>query len=180
MKQNLKDLYFKWLCNIVCGKRYAKQISYRELLGRLHETEFIFLIPLDENLASDGVDLRYRFALEYDYDPDYVLREINDPCSVLEMMIVLSFHCEEGIMDDPHMGDRTAQWFWEMIVNLGLGSMYDSRFNLDYVDDVIETFLYREYEPDGKGGLFRIRDCDTDLRDIPIWRQLCWYLNTIT
>lgn len=178
--EDLKSLYFKWLCSIVSDNRYSKQVSFKKLLTRLHETEFIFLIPLDENLASDGVDLRYRFALAQGYDPDYVEDELDGPCSVLEMMIVLSLHCEETIMDDPQMGDRTGQWFWGMIVNLGLGSMLDSRFDSDYVDDVIETFLYREYEPDGKGGLFRIRNCERDLRDVEIWYQLCWYLNTIT
>lgn len=181
-RNDYENLYFKWLCKIVNSDRYRKEVSFRKLLTRLHDTEFIYLIPLDENLATDGVDLRYRFALDEHCEDDYdrIMEDLDYPCSVLEMLIVLSLHCEESIMDDPRYGNRTSQWFWGMIKNLGLGSMTDSRFDSDYVDDVIERFLYREYEPDGRGGLFTIRDCDVDLRNVEIWHQLCWYLNTIT
>ena len=83
-------------------------------------------------------------------------------------------------MDDPDLGDRTSQWFWRMIVSLGLGSMVDERFDISMVHDVVERFLNREYEPNGKGGLFTIRHCEYDLRDVEIWYQLCWYLDSIT
>ena len=66
-----------------------------------------------------------------------------------------------------------------MIRNLGLGSMTDVNFDDDYVKDRIEIFLYREYEPDGKGGLFTIKNCDIDLRTVEIWTQLCWYIDSI-
>ena len=82
-------------------------------------------------------------------------------------------------MDDPRYGDRTAQWFWGMITNLGLSPMKDRKFDERFVDDVVDRFLDREYRPDGKGGLFHIKDCDGDLRDLEIWRQLLWYLDTI-
>ena len=67
-----------------------------------------------------------------------------------------------------------------MIVNLGLGSMTDNRYEAYVVDDILDRFLDREYEPDGKGGLFTIRGCKHDLRKVEIWYQTCWYLNTIT
>ena len=82
-------------------------------------------------------------------------------------------------MDDPKIGNRTQQWFWTMITNLGLGDMYDSRFDRRYVKKVVDKFLNREYSPDGDGGLFRIRNCDEDLRTVEIWTQLCWYLDSI-
>ena len=37
----------------------------------------------------------------------------NKTCSVLEMMIALAIRCEEHIMDDPDVGNRTGQWFWK-------------------------------------------------------------------
>ena len=94
------------------------------------------------------------------------------------MMVALAIRCEENIMDDPSYGNRTGQWFWGMIVNLGLGFMTDSRFDEKFVDDVIFRFLNREYEPDGKGGLFTVRNCKYDLRTVEIWYQMCWYLDT--
>ena len=172
---SLIEEYFEWLCEIVYGSNYSKRISYDKLLIHLHETEFRYLIPRDRNCAEHGIYLRYRFA---DDLSDY----IEGPCSVLEMMVALALRCEENIMDDPVMRNRTSQWFWEMIVNLGLGAMYDERYDEAYVDDVIKRFLNREYDPDGSGGLFRIRDVyfDADLRRVEIWHQLCWYLDSIT
>jgi hypothetical protein len=105
---------------------------------------------------------------------------ITGPCSVLEMMIALAINTEEDIMDDPRFGDRTGQWFWGMIVSLGLGGMNDYRYDERLVDDVIDTFLRREYEPDGRGGLFTVRHCDRDMRDVEIHIQRNYYLNTIT
>lgn len=83
-------------------------------------------------------------------------------------------------MDDPTMGDRTGQWFWGMIINLGLGCMTDDQYDEEYVESVVRRFLNREYEPDGRGGLFRVRRCEYDLRNVEIWDQLGWYLNSIT
>lgn len=170
---NLYNRYFDWLCDLVCRQRYSKAISFRKLLTRLHETEFTYLIPRDKNRAMDGIDLRWRFSLEYDLDSG----DLDGPCSVLEMMVALAIRCEEDYMDDPGVGDRTGQWFWGMIVNLGLGSMTDTRYDERVVDDILQRFLNREYEPDGKGGLFTVRNCNFDLRDVEIWVQMCYYLD---
>lgn len=173
------DEYFDWLYNTVCGSRFAKQISYRKLLMHMHDTEFIFLIPNDQHRAEDGVNLRYRFALARDYDVDWTMDILDGPCSVLEMMVALSIKCEENIMDDDDFGNRTGQWFWGMVVSLGLGSMIDDRYSKHTVDNNLNRFLNREYEPDGRGGLFTIRRSSYDLRRVEIWHQLCWYLDSI-
>lgn len=177
----MRQMYFDWLCGLVCGERYSKQVSFDKLLHHLYSIEFKWVIRRDQNRAEDGIDLRWRFANEVDTGkhPDDVMDILDGPCSMLEMMIALSIRCEETIMDDPRMGDRTGQWFWGMIVNLGLGSMIDSRFNVGFVDEAVDIFLNREYEPDGHGGLFTIKDCQYDLRDVEIWTQLCWYLDDI-
>lgn len=169
------DAYFEWLFNMVCGDNFARNISYRKLLQSLHATRFRYSILKDQNRAEDGVDLRWRFHTESGHIPS-----LATPCSVLEMMIALAIRCEENIMDDPAIGNRTQQWFWGMINNLGLGSMYDTNFDEDEFDYKINRFLDREYEPNGKGGLFTVRNCDRDVREVEIWYQLCWYLDSIT
>lgn len=174
MRETIEREYFDWLCDLICRNRFAKNISFKKLLTYLHEKEFRYSIPTDVNRFEDGIDLRYRF------DDAYPYLDKRKPCSVLEMMVALSVRCEEEYMDDTTKGDRTSQWFWGMVVNLGLGSMTDDRFNLSVVEDVIERFLDRDYEPDGEGGLFTVRNCEFDLRDIEIWHQLCEYLNEIT
>lgn len=178
MPDNIYDEYFEWLYNLVCEQRYSRPI-YRKLLRRLHDTRFRYSIPRDRDRAENGEDLRYRFALECGHDVPTTLADLGRPCSVLEMMIALAINCEEHIMDDADYGNRMGQWFWNMIVNMGLGPMTDDMYNEREVDDIVRRFLNREYEPDGKGGLFRIRGCEIDLRGVEIWHQLCWYLNTI-
>jgi hypothetical protein len=95
------------------------------------------------------------------------------------MMVALAISCED-FMDDPQKGDRTGQWFWGMIVSLGLGSMTDDRFDGKYVEQTIYRFLSHDYEPNGQGSLFTIYSCKQDLRYVEIWRQMCWYLDSIT
>ena len=174
----INDEYFEWLCDLINIKRFSKSVTYRKLLIHLHNIEFTWFIPHDDNRADDGIQLRRRFALCRD---DMRLSNyISGPCSVLEMMIALAIRCEESIMDDTQLGDRTGQWFWGMIHNLGLSSMTDSKFDRDFIDDVIARFLNREYEPDGRGGLFTVRNCVHDMRTVEIWCQLSWYLGSIT
>ena len=176
-KDRINDEYFDWLCEVVDSKRFSKHVSYKKLLMHLHNIEFTWFIPYDDNRADDGIMLRRKYALAHHDEElsDY----ISGPCSVLEMMAALAIRCEESIMDDTLFGNRTGQWFWGMIRNLGLSPMNDSNFDAEFVDDVIARFLNREYEPDGKGGLFTIKNCDHDLRTVEIWRQLSWYLGSI-
>ena len=179
LKDTINDEYFEWLFDLVCDGRFSKETSYRKLLMFLHNTPFRYSILRDENRAHDGIDLRRRFSLLQSHDGEYFAEYLDGPCSVLEMMIGLAIRCEEAFMDDTKYGNRTAQWFWEMINNLGLGSMIDIRFNKLVATDIIQRFLDRDYEPDGKGGLFTIKHCNRDLRNVEIWYQMCWYLDSI-
>ena len=178
MVDRINNEYFMWLFDLVCNGVYAEQISYIKLLMFLHNTPFRYSILRDANRAADGKDLRYRFA--HYSNVDNADRYLDDPCSVLEMMVALAIRCEENIMDEPNVGDRTRQWFWGMVSSLGLGDMTDEYFDKHLVTDTVERFLDRDYEPNGKGGLFTIRNCDCDLRTAEIWHQLCWYLDSIT
>lgn len=177
IKDELVNSYFEWMYFMVCGEnRYSENLSYRKLLMYLHSTPFKYSIKKDRNRAADGVDLRRRFAMDLGYEDlsDY----LDGPCSVLEMMVALAIRCEETIMDDPQIGDRTSQWFWGMITSLGLGSMYDSRFDKEVVEESVKRFLRREYKPNGSGGLFTVRNCEYDLRSIEIWTQMLYYLDS--
>ena len=178
LENELRKEYFEWLYYLVCDKRFSEQNSYRKLFEHLHNTEFVYFISMDDNRAKGGIDLRYRFGCSIGYKD--ISEYLDGPCSVLEMMIALAIRCEETIMDDENFGDRTDQWFWDMMKNLGLGHMNDDEFDEEYVSDVITRFLNRDYEPDGRGGLFFVRNCDIDLRDVEIWIQMLWYLDNIT
>lgn len=179
-KNELETLYFEWMYQLVCDEKDSNGPSYRKLLRYLHGTEFVFTIPMDDNRAADGMDLRYRFGYENSYEPVIIANFLDDrPCSVLEMLVALAMRCEEHIMDDPDIGNRTSRWFWIMVSNLGLSRMDDQRYNVDHTEAAVTRFLNREYRRDGKGGLFMIPNCKYDLRNVEIWYQMCWYLRDI-
>ena len=179
-RNEIGDEYFEWLCSLISKQRFGKGVSYHQLLHKLYDADFLYIMQMDENRAEDGIELRRRFSIDQGFESDYLSSYLGRRyCSVLEMMVALALRCEETIMLDGEYGDRTGQWFWGMITSLGLGSMTDARFDEEYVESVIERFLNREYEPDGRGGLFRIKNCTEDLRNVEIWYQMCWYLDTI-
>lgn len=157
----MRQSYFHRLVKIVDGDAYSK------LLEHLHRTEFTYEIPMDENRAKDGIEFRHSLGIHNDHS-----------CSVLEMMIALAARCEVNIMSDSEIGDRTRVWFWEMVQSLGLAGMTDDAYDEYRVQNILDTFLRREYQPDGQGGLFTIPDCPRDLRTVEIWYQMCWYLNS--
>lgn len=178
-RNELNDRYFDWMYQLVCSKKYTRGLSYRRLLYHLHGIDFEYTIEMDGNRAEDGIDLRYRFGRENSYEDSMIASYLdNRPCSVLEMMVALAIRCEEQIMSDPNIGDRTGRWFRDMLHSLDLLFMSDSKFDERYVDDIIFDFLDRNYERNGKGGLFTV-DNGRDLRSVEIWYQMCWYLNNI-
>lgn len=177
----LEKLYFKWLCDKVVDKE--SPIQYSKLMKHLYDAEFIPKMVMDDNRAVDGLDLRWEFKRELDISDAQLEQDLNYErelkCSILEMMIALSIRCEESIMADDRYGDRTGEWFWNMIVSLGLGTMNDGRYDRNYINIIIDKFNNREYKRDGEGGLFTIRGIKKDMRNTEIWYQMCWYLDNL-
>ena len=175
--KKVREEYFQWLRRFVGGKKKSKYGSYDKLLIFLHNTEFTWTIDMDSNRASDGKELRRRFGQEKKLSRETVDKNLNGPCSVLEMMVALAIRCERDVMGDPDAGDQTGQWFWEMVSNLGLGHMTDTWYDETKTRRVIFRLLKRGYEPDGTGGLFKVRNSHYDMRTVEIWYQLMWYLD---
>lgn len=171
--------YFNWLCGIINHPKYD-YMNYLKLLSYLHSIAFKWSIPTDSNRASDGVDLRYRFADDCNLDYRYIASELDiSDCSVLEMMVALARRCEVNIMSDSEEGDRTGMWFWEMIENLGLEGMNDISFNERLVELSIQRMLNRKYGSHGEHGLFTVCNPRMDMRITEIWYQAMWYLSEV-
>lgn len=183
---SITNKYFDWLYQIATDDMFASDIFYRRLLMELHSIPFEIRIPNDKNRAEDGLALRFRFGLEERQDfnqADLIAERISediDKCTVLEMMVGLALRCEETIMDNPQIGDRSTFWFWKMVSNLHLSDMTDERFDRKYVDERIDILLDRTYGYDGDGGLFTVPNTKKNMRDVEIWIQLLMYLDTIT
>ena len=175
----LEKGYFEWLYDLVCNDGYVKELNYQELLFRLHQKDFVYILPRDENRFQDGVAMRYYYGYEVNAPREQITDVLdNRPCSVLEMLIALSIRMEQEIMSDTDYGNRTWKWFWKMMTNMNLGGMTNDKFDGRYVDRVIERMLARKYEANGRGGLFTIANCKEDLRNVEIWTQMNWYLNS--
>ena len=174
-EDQIRNDYFEWLYKNACRGKGHDAVSYRKLLMLLHSIDFDFYIRDDLSRFNDGIDLRYKFGNRIGRDD--IMDILNEPCSVLEMILALAIRCEDTIMANAQYGDRTTQWFWNMIKNLGLSYMTDERFDKDTTVRIIYDFMERRYQPNGKGGLFYIPDCREDLTNVEIWTQLLWYLD---
>lgn len=176
--------YFDYLCDFVVPlirqEAYKtdnyKGYAWSKCLRLFYNTEYTWQLDMDENRAKDGLALRWRFILDNPVYEQY-LDLLDGPCSVLEMLVALALRIEETIMDDPAYGNRTSTWFWKMVVNLGIQGQFDMHFERKRTLDCLTRWMNNDYEPNGKGGLFTLKHCDKDLRDIEIWVQANWYIN---
>jgi len=136
--------------------------------------DFYWSVPNDGNRIEDGLKLRELFMQRHDF---FVL---DFPCSVLEVLIGLALRMEDNLAD-PSKGDRTAEWFWEMIANLGLDQFHDQNYqeaggdtNVGYI---LRTFMDRTYTRRGEGSLFpSSRRSGRNLQRVELWYQLMAYL----
>lgn len=177
MRKELNEQYFLWLCSLIDDGR-ADQ--YRILLRQLKNTDFRYEMHMDGNRLADGINLRYRFGrAEGVKDPIIAVLIDDKPGSVLEVMVALAVRCEEQIMENSDIGDRTHIWFWGMVDSLGLLSMTNQNYDPQYVDFVLNRFMDRNYEANGCGGLFTVKYPRNDMRNVDIWYQMCMFLETI-
>lgn len=179
----VKEDYFRWLCDIIGGITEYPTTSYRGLLYALFEKEFYHFVPHDDNRSSDGVALREEYITLMGFDgPDHKEERLalNGPCRVLEMMIALAKRCVDDIMYSPEKGDRTRVWFFHMVKNLGLESCYDANFDFDTqktISRAVDMAVNREYDEDGNGGFFPLKNPSQDQRQVELWFQLVSWLN---
>lgn len=179
MVESVKVLYFNWMSKIAIPD-VNKRKNYSDLLNALNEIKFYFTIPLDENRAVDGADLRYRFGKEFNIENYIIQHELdNRECSMLEMMVALAVRGEEHIMEDNDIGNQTSCWFMDMLGSLKLIDTTNDNFDLDWIEYCVDRLLNHEYESNGEGGLFTVANPRQDMRYVEIWYQMMWYLNTV-
>lgn len=128
---------------------------------------------MDENRAVDGIDLRREFSENLgriSFGPQDDL-----PCSILEMLIGLAKRCNDWVVCD--IDDHYGDWFWIYISNLGLMMYDDLHYNSTKVDRILEKWLRREIGFDGSGGIFPLKNPETNQQRVEIWSQMNNYLN---
>ena len=170
MDEPLDEKYLTWLYSKVGATEVTSpKRTYWSLFRYLYQKEFVWTIPNDDNRMEDGRDLRYEFledARVTDPDPDWM----DMGCSILELLVALARRLE---FED---GKPARNWFWHLLDNLGLDKQTDARFDQIYTEDVIDVFIWRNYESNGRGGLFPLKHPKEDQRGVEIWYQLNAYI----
>lgn len=171
MDEPLEDRYFRWLCSHVLNVEIpTPSLTYWNLLRLLHGTQYVWVQGYDENRAEDGVELRYYYRTESHTAKDDGWEHL--PCSVLEFLVSLSARAEFNSM----MTEPPAWWFWHFIDNLDINFPDNVELPEEYVIDVLDRWMYRQYEWTGQGGLFPLEVALDDQRNVETWYQLMAYL----
>lgn len=172
------DPYFQWLCKRI---GVPEKRPYKRLAEELHRMIFCpgDAIETDKNRANDGLQLRVAFMERYGAGGSSANR---GPCTMLEFLIGLAGRISY-IMGTDSNDLHTAHYFWQMIENLRLAKLSDDRYeelNGDFfVGEAVDRVLYRNYGWDGSGGLFPLKRCVRDQRQVEIWYQMqSWLLES--
>jgi len=165
MSDSAAEVYLGWLgSRINC----ADGRSYQGLLYILLEKEFVWLIPNDDNRIADGLEIRSEFTEETGLRYDA-------PCSVLEVIFGLARRLEFMA------GGEEAGWAWQLICNLELHKLSDPVGPRKAIraEEILETLVWRNYNPDGAGGFFPLAWPEADQTKVEIWYQLAAYVEEI-
>lgn len=171
-------LYKDWLIQKI--EFDGKSDMYIGLLDLLYETPFRWVIKSDKNRAADGIDWRWMFCQECDYDLNELNELIGDDCTVLEMLVGLAFKVANDVVGDIYKGDRTPDWFWRFIKNLGLDGCYGDYLPVEFRVHAmakLNKWMNRDIGYDGSGGLFPLKNPPGDERKVEIMYQMYAYVH---
>jgi hypothetical protein len=169
----MEKSYIDWLLQKIDNPRNQ---DYEDLFAILWEQEFYSLVDNDSNRAEDGLSLRKMWERKTRQ------RLILGPPRVLEVLIYLAMRARDVLYD----GDFTISvdaLFWEFLTNLGLDFYNNKKFEgythddnrLDVID-ILDKWLKREFQRNGKGGVFPLKNPKKDQRDEELWYQMNYYL----
>ena len=169
--------YLDFLCDIVweLTPDTAEKQRERLLMKQLYDMEFYSLIPNDDNRGMDGLQIRDTFIDNGGGQQALPL----SPCSVLEMLIGLSFRLE--FETSQSKWEKTPkEWFWILMDNLDIHYRYNQDLSLDEYSDKIVTkvshFIERHYKSSGEGGLFPLKHAIKDQKKVEIWYQMSAFI----
>jgi len=152
--------YFEWLTSQIRIPNNNR--TYDELFSRLHNTEFVWLVPNDDNRVADGVNLREEFL--DGRRPELTL----EGASVLEVVVALSRRVAFTAGGDPEL------WAWRLLKHLNLNKAADplTEAKIARIDDTLYALIWRTYDPSGRGGFFPLKYPKKDQTKLEIWFQM--------
>ena len=142
MSRQIEQKYFTWLIDQI-EIPYRNRNTYNDLFGRMFSTEFVWIIPHDDNRLQDGLDLRVEFLNGKSHIFD-------QGASILEVLIALSRRVEFVA------GGRAPIWAWQLIENLRLHKASDplEGAKANRVDETLDALVWRTYRTEWFRGIF--------------------------
>lgn len=172
IEKHKKD-YLHWLYFDILDGPEGHFNAFKSLFKTLLSIPYRWVHPMDENRCKDGLAMREDYCSDYGYEIDDILGD----CSVLEMLIALSYRIEKEIMA-PAVGKFDCfRWFWGMIEHLELDDFDENGYDEGWIYSIIDRFLDRKYDENGEnGGLFPLHFCKKAAYEMEIWDQMNEYL----
>lgn len=176
--------YQIWLMKFI----HFRYEGYQKLVHLLWNTPFEGkLIGLDENWIANGLFLRGYYERQTGHDLG-IFKDYS--CTVMEVLIAISMRIEEYIGYE-----SVNETLWELLKNLGLDKFGDKKNKLSSEKDekndgfdtfetnfdkkrvlvILQTWMKRRYESNGKGGLFPLKSTKRDQKQVEMWSQLNEY-----
>lgn len=173
--------YFDYLFEKVERNSYGSVVDER-ICSTLHSIIFDSDI-VDDTRIEDIQAARedYFNLVECRPEWDSAIFEGDEEFSVFELLVTLAEKLESKLMRNPIYGDRTPVWFWSMLENLDITTdtviKEDGNIDSDYIMSVICRWLYKEFQYNGDGSPFPLKNPSEDTRLCSIWRHAMYYLN---
>lgn len=176
----LRRAYFEWLYNRVKNERK----DYLLLCIYLDKIPFRWTVHNDGNREQDAIRQRDIYINEEfcPYHSDDIDRFYKAYVSVFEVLVALCDRIDFNL-DDMVNPPRHAQWFEELLRNLGISWAVDDEFKYRLgakaeVDKAIDIFMDRRYDYNGNGSLFPLhRRPSKSMKTTEIWYQMMAYID---
>lgn len=169
---DLDQRYFNWLYSQIAPVRKKRsERTHLYLMEQLHETQFVAIVPHDENRIADAGDLKQEFLDEQQERGDR--RWMRSPCSMFELLIILARQLAF------EMDEEAEPWFWHLVETLEIEQFHDRNYDdeaREVIANTLDRVIWRTYSRNGHGGLFPLRSSRRDQRKIELWYQLNAFL----
>lgn len=121
MRRSLPAKWVEWLLsNVDYVNRYAYGLHIHKVVSALADISFEPMIQEDVGEVQNVLTMRgYWLEDQGRFDDSAQVYGYFGDVTVLEILICLAMRMEEIMLDDSY-GDRTGQWFFTMLHNLGL------------------------------------------------------------
>lgn len=166
----INEQYFDFLCQegqltkVPC-------VRYMDLWRLLHQVPFHVELQRDENRMGDAMELRRRFLGIRGNHFDSV-----QYISVFEVLLAFAMRIDLEYVGTP--GEKHPDRIMlEMIKNLGIDKFDGVQYGESFVRNKLNRWMYREYNFNGIGGLFPVRQDSRDQRLLEMWEQMLSYVH---